>query len=393
MLPDFAYVFRIKLKNISSQYYNTFLSKNKCRNIKGGRYDNGRIIKADYLETTLNDVDWQYLKQAYNLTKDHYEIIEIYSSVKDYLPKSLIEFILNMYVEKTKLKNVEGFEYKYNRVKQLFNAIYGMCCTNEISKLVTYDNETGWDEKDISNETIIKKLNSEKKRAFLSFAYGVWCTSYARYNLISNVMQLDTHCAYCDTDSCKVLEGFDKNVILNYNKSVVNKIKQVCKDLNLNFEDFEPVDIKGNKHLLGEFDNDGNYKDFITQGAKKYAYVKNVKKSKVKPKSNVIADYGTTCDVLEITVSGVPKEGARQIKSLEEFKDDLEFKYENTNKNILFYAENQEPVEITDFQGNTVKVDDKSGCCLVPTTYTLGKALEYAYLLDQESTERAIYNE
>ena len=399
MLPDFAYLIRIKLKNICSQQFNTFLSKNKCRKIRGGKYDNGRVLKADYLETTITDVDWQYLQKAYNIQKENYEIIDIYYSMYDYLPKQLIEFILEKYVEKTKLKNVVGKEYAYARSKALFNAIYGMCVTNQICADVIYDNDLGWDEKELTNEQILKKLYSEKKRAFLSFSWGVWCTAYARNNLIQNILQLDDHICYCDTDSCKLTEGFDKKVILNYNKNVVERIKQVCKDLNIEYEKFEPEDIEGNKHLLGEFDcetdkgNKFTYKFFVTQGAKKYAYIKQVKKSKIKKGANVVADYGTSCDVLEITVSGVPKKGAKQLKSLEDFKDDLEFTYENTNKNVLFYCENQQPIELTDFQGNTVIVTDKSGCCLVPTTYTLKKSLEYAYLLDEESTERAVYNE
>lgn len=393
MLPIFAYLFRIRLKNISSKYFNTFLSKDKCRHIRGGRYDNGRIIKADSLETTLNDVDWKYIKVAYDLKPENYEIIEIYYSIYDYLPKQLIQFILEKYVEKTKLKNVEGKEYEYSLAKALFNAIYGMCVTNNIRDDVEYSNDFGWTETPLSNEDIEKKLQKEKKEGFLSFSYGCWCTSIARYNLISNVIKLDQYTVYCDTDSCKLKEGFDKKVILNYNKSVVEKIKQVCKDLDLNFEDFEPEDVEGNKHLLGVFDLDGEYKQFITQGAKKYAYIKQVKKSKVKPKANVIKDYGASCDVLEITVSGVPKEGAKQIKSLEEFKDDLEFTFENTNKNILFYSEEQQPVEMVDYLGNIATVTDKSGCCLVPTTYKLKKALEYTYLLSEESSRRAIYNE
>lgn len=393
MLPEFAYIMRIKLFNICSQQFNTFLSKNKCRKIRGGKYDNGRILKADYLETTITDVDWQYLQKAYNIQKENYEIIDIYYSIYDYLPKQLIEFILEKYVEKTKLKNVAGKEYAYARSKALFNAIYGMCVTNTICANVTYDNDLGWDEKELTNEQILKKLYSEKKKAFLSFAWGVWCTAYARNNLIQNILKLDDHVAYCDTDSCKLTEGFDKKVILNYNKNVVERIKQVCKDLNIEYEKFEPEDIEGNKHLLGVFDLDGEYKEFITQGAKKYAYIKQVKKSKVKKGANVIKDYGASCDVLEITVSGVPKKGARQLKSLEDFKDDLEFTYENTNKNVLFYCEEQIPVDLTDYQGNTIKVTDKSGCCLVPTTYTLKKSLEYATLLDEESTERAVYIE
>lgn len=33
-----------------------------------------------------------------------------------------------------------------------------------------------------------------------------------------------------------------------------------------------PKDIKGKKRMLGVFDHDADYKEFVTQGAKKYAY-------------------------------------------------------------------------------------------------------------------------
>ena len=48
--------------------------------------------------------------------------------------------------------------------------------------------------------------------------------------------------------------------------------------------------------------------------------------------------------------------------------------------------------DLTDYQGHITHVIDKSGCCLLPTTYVLGKALEYAKLLD-DSSNRAIYDE
>ena len=54
----------------------------------------------------------------------------------------------------------------------------------------------------------------------------------------------------------KLREGFDNNVIINYNKSVVEKLKKVASKLNIAFEMFEPKDSKGEKHLLGVFDND-----------------------------------------------------------------------------------------------------------------------------------------
>lgn len=190
----------------------------------------------------------------------------------------------------------------------------GMSVTNMIRDEVLYDNETDWDEKELTNEQIIAKLNEEKKKAFLSFAYGVWVTAYARSNLLKNVIKLDEKVVYCDTDSMKLKEGYDKNVIKDYNKFVINKLKYVSKLLDIPYEKFSPKDSKGEKHILGVFDNDGQYDEFITQGAKKYAYTKWVDIEKIKDKDgkikndvNVQEIKGKKAKVLEITVAGVPK--------------------------------------------------------------------------------------
>ena len=87
------------------------------------------------------------------------------------------------------------------------------------------------------------------------------------------------------------------------------------------------------------------------------------------------------------------KNGARALKSLDEFRDDFLFEHKYTNKNLLAYCENQEKKEITDYLGNTFIVTDVSGCSIIPTTYVLGKALEYADLVSDNSSARAIYQE
>ena len=80
-----------------------------------------------------------------------------------------------------------------------------MCVTNTIRDNVKYDNETGWKEEKISNEVIEGMLLKEEKDAFLSFAWGCWCTSISRYNLVINIMKQDKYCAYVDTDSMKLV--------------------------------------------------------------------------------------------------------------------------------------------------------------------------------------------
>lgn len=82
--------------------------------------------------------------------------------------------------------------------------------------------------------------------------------------------------------------------------------------------------------------------------------------------------------------------GCNCLNDLKEFKDDLVFKHEYTNKNLLFYSENQKPFELTDYLGNKYTVTDVSGCSVLPTTYEMKRAELYARLVD-ESSKRAIY--
>ena len=49
--------------------------------------------------------------------------------------------------------------------------------------------------------------------------------------------------------------------------------------------------------------------------------------------------------------------------------------------------------DLVDYKGNVEHVSDKYGCCLVPTTYKLEKSEEYAELVSDESSKRAIFKE
>ena len=370
MSNRFAYLLVIRMKNVKSKLYNNFISKSKCREIKGGKYDNGRVVEAKEFVTTLTDVDFRLFRESYNF---EYEIIECYYSMYKYLPKQFIDFVLQKYINNTQYKDVEDTLLEYQLEIAKFNYLYGISVTNMIRDNVKYDNKNGWEEIPLTNEEIEEKLLDEKKKAFLSFAYGVWVTAYARNNLLKNVIKLDENVIYCDTDSIKLKEGFDYNVIENYNNFVKRKIENVSSYLGIEINKFAPCDIKGKEHMLGLFECDAKYEEFITQGAKKYAYKEN--------------------GDIHITVAGVPKAGAKALNSLNEFRDDFVFKHNDTGKNVLQYNDNQYSLNLTDYQGNTTRVTDTSGCCILPTTYILGKSDEYADLISDNSSARARYIE
>ena len=371
MSKRLAYLLVVKFKNVKCKYYNNFISASKCRNLRGAKYDNGRLISADEFEMTLTDIDFYFYLDTYDL---EYEIIECYYSSMSYLPKTLINFILDKYVGKTELKGVEGREMEYGRIKGMYNSIYGMSVTNNIRDDVVYNDSDGtWEEVPLDNDTIIEKLQTEKKKSFLSFAYGVWVTAYARDNLLRRVIANDDYVVYCDTDSCKLVRGYDKKVFEDYNKQVSDRINFVCKVLKLDVNKYAPSDIKGNKHMMGLFEKECNYEKFITQGAKKYAYVIDGK--------------------IHITVAGVPKSGASALKSLDDFRDDFIFSYKDTNKNLVMYTEEQSPVEVIDYLGLKYLITDRSGCCILPNTYKLSKSLDYTNLISDESSKRARFKE
>ena len=87
------------------------------------------------------------------------------------------------------------------------------------------------------------------------------------------------------------------------------------------------------------------------------------------------------------------RNGAKALKNLKDFNDDFVFSHEDTGKNLLIYNDEMQEFELVDYQGNKEIVKNKYGCVLVPTTYVLGKSLEYATLISDESSARAIYNE
>lgn len=377
MSRHLCYLLVVRFYDIKCKYYNNFISASKCNYIKGAKYDNGRIISAKEIEITLTDIDFYFILDTY---KGKYEIVESWFCNYGYLPKQFIEFVLQKYVNKTEFKGVEGKEIEYQKEKNKFNALYGMSVTNMIRDNVVYkDDVEDWFEEELSNDEIIDKLQIEKKKSFLSFAWGVWVTAYARDNLLRRVIELDDYVVYCDTDSCKLVDGYDKSVFEKYNKSVVEKIKFVSNKLEIPFEKYAPKDKKGVPHLLGIFESETEgdskytYSAFITQGAKKYAVEQNGK--------------------IKITIAGVPKKGAKALKTLDDFRDDLVFQYEDTGKNILMYVDAQDSFELTDYKGKKVVVRDRSGCCLLPTTYVLGKSEEYANLITDNSSHRSIYKE
>lgn len=93
-------MFHVKLR--TEEWGCPYLAKAKCRNIdRGAVYDNGRILEAEYLETTLTDIDMEIVMEEYIAD---YEIITACHSRYCMLPEPLIKTICEYYARKTILK-------------------------------------------------------------------------------------------------------------------------------------------------------------------------------------------------------------------------------------------------------------------------------------------------
>lgn len=366
MLKEFAYLVRVEFEDLESRYDNNIISLSHCRNVLNGVYDNGRVMSAEKLEIVCTDIDLRLYMKAYGYKTCR--ILESYYSVYKYLPKGYVRFILDKYQKKTALKNVPGRELEYSKEKNRYNAIFGMSVTNEIRSEISFTGE--WEERELTNEEIIDKLLKQKKKAFLSFSTGVWCTSWGRKALLENLLALDRFVVYADTDSLKLFPGYDPEIIENHNRMIRERTLEVCRKFKYSLDEFQPKDINGIPHPMGLFEYEGTYEKFKTLGAKKYCFVKNGE--------------------IDITISGVPKKGAECMRYISDFHNGFIFDAKTTEKKTHFYNDCQFPVELTDYTGKRYTVTDKTSICILPADYTLGSTIEYEELY---GSQRALYKE
>ena len=143
-----ALLLRIGIKNLRLRdpfWGCPYLSKDKCRNIHKAvdTEDNGRILEAEYLETTITDIDLRIIMEEYKG-----EIIFLqgwYASYKK-LPQALINEVIKYYKDKTELKGVAGQEIFYDKAKALLNSLYGMMAQDPVKHNLIFKQVGDWEE-------------------------------------------------------------------------------------------------------------------------------------------------------------------------------------------------------------------------------------------------------
>ena len=121
-------------------------------------------------------------------------------------------------------------------------------------------------------------------RSFLNYSWGVFVTAYARRELEDglNIAGLDT--IYCDTDSVKFIGNHDKEFEA-YNE----RLNKECEEKGIR----NYTEVNGKRYYMGIFDKEKGYDEFITLGAKKYAFLP-------------IGVHGAKMSILKQIESGIP---------------------------------------------------------------------------------------
>ena len=266
---DYAYILVLKFSQLKSLSLNTYIQASKV-NAKNMKLDNGRVRSADELTITITEQDYITIKNNYEW--ESLEVIKSYRSKKEYLPKPFVEYILELYANKTELKDVEGKEELYMQSKQYINSMFGMCVTAIVQAEVELVGDD-WIVKPLTRDFVQHKLeqlsqnNPREKRYFLSYSWGCWVTAYARRNLWKCIESCDHDVLYCDTDSIFVLGKHDFSW---YNDEITKKLEIACKKQNLDFNKTRPKTPKGKEKPLGIFDSEDSCIEFKTLGAKRY---------------------------------------------------------------------------------------------------------------------------
>lgn len=339
------------------------LSRSKCYICENAIVDNGRIVIAEHVATTITEQDFFVYKEFYYW--DRIEIKNMRCYHKNFLPKNFVMSVLELYKKKTVLKDVEGEEINYMISKNMINASFGMIVTDPIRDEMSYDNDTFFTiPKNV--EEGIERYNTNVKR-FLFYPWGVWVTSYARANLFSGILEFGEDYVYSDTDSIKSINTENHQRYFDaYNAQIMKKIERAAEYHNIDTSLFAPYTKNGKQKIIGVWDDEGIYDEFKTLGAKRYLTKRLVNSTEKYVITLAGSNKSKTMDYLLST--GRP---------FEEFKDGLSIPAENSGRLVLTYIDNETEGDIVDMFGVPYHYHELSSIHMEGSEYNLSMSEEF----------------
>nr|DAW86085.1 MAG TPA: DNA polymerase B [Caudoviricetes sp.] len=312
---------------IAPSYEGRFKGKEYCYN--------GRVLEADFIKIAMTNYDYQIFINQYDYDDENVRVEDFYYSYKGFLPKELTNTVIEFFTLKSKLKGIDGKEYEYMKSKNKLNSLYGMIVTDIIRQENLFNDQ--WEKGE--NSTLEEYYSNRNN--FLTYQWGLFVTAICRTNLQKAIDKIGLDCVYIDTDSVKYVGKHD---------DVFEQINQEMIDWCTQNDIINYVNVGNHKYFLGLYDKEKGYDEFVTLGAKKYAF----------KQSNKIG----------ITVAGLNKKsGAKELKQkggLSKFKIGTEFM--DSGRKTVYY--NDDKKHFLTVQG--CKIENASNIALVDTPYTLG---------------------
>lgn len=358
------------------------ISRYKCWVCENALVDNGRIVMASHIVTTITEQDFFTILDFY--TFDRMIVKNLRTYEKNYLPTEFVKAILGLYEKKTKLKGVEGEEVNYMISKNMINASFGMAVTDPVRDEIVYSEH---DEYIVNRPVIseaVEKYNDNIRR-FLFYAWGVWITAYARANLFSGIAELGDDYIYSDTDSVKYFNR-DKHIeyFQRYNQQIVEKIKKSSKYHGIDESLFSPFTANGKQKIIGVWENEGKYELFKTLGAKRYLTFRMEKR---KP----FEEGGLTIQLTEphhvLTLAGAHKTKTMGYllttkDPFKNFDNGLTIPPERSGRLTLTYIDEETEGDIVDVYGVPYHYHELSSVHMEPSEYNLSMSEEFTRYLE-----------
>lgn len=346
--------------------------------------NNGRLRYAERITLTVNEIDWIAICKFYDFDKDKVHIDNFRIANKGYLPKSLIEYILELFSNKEMYKEYRDTDTKegllYKIAKIFINSLYGMVATDILKETYYIDDEEDQNIKKVNGNIKGDKLNAirskelEEKSSFLCYQWSHAVTSYVRYNLYQAIMASGENHVYSDTDSEKFIQNNKTLQFVNeYNMQVDIEMNECFKYYHM-LPDSHKVYNEDTKKwsCLGYFEHENKgkpYKVFITCGAKRYLYEDET-------------GY-------HITVAGLRKEAIDYLvdkygdKLVEVFaKSEVEVDRDNSGCTIATYINDETQGEIIDYMGNRSTFDEMSSVHLEKSTFKMKENKDYMKMME-----------
>ena len=343
------------------------LSEHKCQITGNVIVNNGRVVSADKLQTSLTCIDFETLGEFY--TWDRVNICNVNVYYASYLPKSFIIALLDLFKAKNELKPLihtsEEIAQEYKLKKENLNASYGACVEDVIKQLLEFAKGDLYpSDLDINGQ--LDKYNESNKR-WNYFLWGVFITAYARRDLYYIFIELarqglEMFYLLSDTDSIKCKNDKRIHDIINaQNERKTNCLLEMCAKMKIS-PDYKDTIVK---YGLGLFEIDNEYLAFKEFGSKRYCYIDK--------------DYH-----LGVTIAGLPKKAITKMvdkygkyKVFEMIQEDIVFDEETSCKltHTFFDFPTKEIIEGEEMQ-------EYSSIVLFPTTFKMGFAPEFETFLD-----------